>query len=214
MSFNNDQEKFWAQDYAQDYIVRNRSFDHDKGAQAWAAMLAKAERPVRNFLECGCNIGRNLNQLAQVLPEAQASVIEISAPAFEFVTREHEFGHAFNGAILDADLPAQGFDLVFTMGVLIHIHPDRLLAHMARMHDWSSRYILMGEYFSRTPAMIEYRGEQDRLFKRDFGKLFIENFDVRLVDVGFLWGHLYDDAGFDDVTWWLFEKNSPVAGHA
>lgn len=214
MAINNVQEKFWAQDYAQDYIARNQRFDHELGAQAWATMLARAERPVRNFLECGCNIGRNITQLAQVLPEAQPSVIEISAPAFEFVTAQHDFGHAFNGAILDADLPAQAFDLVFTMGVLIHIHPDRLLSHMARMHAWSSRYILMGEYFNRTPTMIEYRGEKDRLFKRDFGKLFIQNFDVRLVDYGFLWGHLFDEAGFDDVTWWLFEKNGPVVGHA
>lgn len=34
----------------------------------------------------------------------------------------------------------------------------------------------------------------------------IENFEVSLVDYGFLWGHIYDSAGFDDITWWLFEK--------
>lgn len=34
----------------------------------------------------------------------------------------------------------------------------------------------------------------------------MENVPVTLVDYGFLWGHLYDDAGFDDVIWWLFEK--------
>lgn len=214
MSFNTPQEKFWAQDHAHDYIARNRSFDHDLGARAWATMLAKAERPVRNFLECGCNIGRNITQLAQALPEAQPSIIEISGPAFQFVTAQHEFGHAFNGAILDADLPTQGFDLVFTLGVLIHIHPDQLLAHMARMHAWSSRYVLMGEYFSRTPQMIEYRGERDRLFKSDFGKTFAENFDVDVVDCGFLWGHQYDAAGFDDITWWLFEKRQSAVGHA
>jgi hypothetical protein len=54
--------------------------------------------------------------------------------------------------------------------------------------------------------MIEYQGEQNKLFKRDFGKLFIENFNVQLVDYGFLWGHIYDDAGFDDIKWCLFEK--------
>jgi len=30
---------------------------------------------------------------------------------------------------------------------------------------------------------------------------------VELVDYGFLWGHIYDSAGFDDITWWLFKKN-------
>ncbi len=78
---------------------------------------------------------------------------------------------------------------------------------MQKIFQYSSRYILMGEYFNRTPVMIEYHGEEDKLFKRDFGKLFMENFSVRLVDNGFLWGHIYDDAGFDDITYWLFEKN-------
>lgn len=65
----------------------------------------------------------------------------------------------------------------------------------------------MAEYFNRTPVMIEYRVEKDRPFKRDFRKSFIENFPARLVDYGFLWGHLFDAAGFDEVTWWLFEKH-------
>lgn len=213
MNFNSPQERFWAQEYATDYIAKNSHFDHDLGASAWAQMLAKAEK-VEQFLECGCNIGRNLEQLARVLPQAQPSVIEISKPAFDFVSARHEFTHAFNGPILDAPLPEGSFDLVYTMGVLIHIAPDQLLAHMKRMFDFSNRYVLIGEYFNRTPVSLDYQGEKDRLFKRDFGKLFIENFDVSLVDHGFLWGHLYDAAGFDDITWWLFEKRSPVVGHA
>jgi hypothetical protein len=95
---------------------------------------------------------------------------------------------------------------VFTMGVLIHINPDQLLEHMSKMYGYSKKYILIGEYFNRIPISIEYQGEKEKLFKRDFGKLFIENFDVNLVDYGFLWGHIYDIAGFDDITWWLFEK--------
>ena len=64
----------------------------------------------------------------------------------------------------------------------------------------------MGEYFNRTPLMIKYQDSRNKLFKCNFGKIFIENFNVNLVDYGFLWGHIYDRAGFDDITWWLFEK--------
>ena len=74
------------------------------------------------------------------------------------------------------------------------------------MFDYSNRYILIGEYFNRTPIGLEYQGQSNKLFKRDFGKLVVENFAVDIVDYGFLWGHLYDAAGFDDVTWWLFKK--------
>lgn len=127
-------------------------------------------------------------------------------PAFEFVTQKYSLDQAFNGPIENSSFDNGTFDLVFTMGVMIHIHPDNLMRIMGKMFDYSSKYILMGEYFNRTPVMLEYQGEKDKLFKRDFGKLFIESFPVELVDYGFLWGYLYDNAGFDDITWWLFEK--------
>ncbi|MDH4199603.1 MAG: methyltransferase domain-containing protein [Spirochaetia bacterium] len=207
MSFNSDQEHFWAKSYADDYIKKNSEFDYTLGSQAWEIMLKGTNGEVTNYLECGCNIGRNIENLKRVLPEARPSIIEISEPAFKFITSRYDFDNAFNGAILDSKFENGSFDLVFTMGVLIHINPDQLLDHMKKMFSYSRKYILMGEYFNRTPVSIEYQGEKDKLFKRDFGKLFIENFDVKLLDYGFFWGHIYDLAGFDDVTWWLFEKN-------
>lgn len=200
----NEQENFWANEYSEEYMRKNAQFDPTLGTEAWSRMLQKAEG-VDSLLECGCNIGRNIGFLEQVLPQAKKSIIEISRPAYEFVTRRHAIHRSFNGSIAESALPGP-FDMVFTIGVLIHIHPDDLLANMRRMYDYSGRYILMGEYFNRTPVMIEYQGKADKLFKRDFGKLFMENFDVELVDYGFLWGHIYDSAGFDDITWWLFRK--------
>lgn len=206
MSFNSNQEKFWATRYAKEYIRKNKSFDHDLGSRAWKIMLREIEGNICNYLECGCNIGRNIEQLNIILPELTPSIIEISEPAFEYVVGKHSFQYAFNGAILDSDFPEKLFDLVFTMGVLIHIDPSQLLQHMEKMYHYSKKFVLMGEYFNRTPVSIEYQGEKDKLFKCDFGKLFVENFDVKLVDYGFLWGHIYDASGFDDITWWLFEK--------
>jgi pseudaminic acid biosynthesis-associated methylase len=206
MSFNSEQEKFWATTYADDYIKKNSQFDHQLGAEAWNKILKVTRGQVGNYLEFGCNIGRNIDQLKLVLPDAKPSIIEISGPAFKFVTSRHDFLHAFNGAILDSEFDDGSFDLVFTMGILIHINPDQLLDHMKRMFQYSSKYILMGEYFNKTPISIDYQGEKDMLFKRDFGRLFIENFNVDLLDYGFLWSYIYGSAGFDDITWWLFEK--------
>ena len=206
MTFNSEQERFWATTYAAGYIRRNSEFDNELGAEAWRTMLRTTNGAVKSYLECGCNVGRNIEQLRIALPAAQASVIEISKPAFDLVSSKYELAGAFNGAILDSRFENGAFDLVFTMGVLIHINPDQLLEHMQKMYAYSSRFVLFGEYFNRTPISLEYQGEKDKLFKRDFGRLFIENFRVRLLDYGFLWGYVYDAAGFDDITWWLFEK--------
>lgn len=203
----NEQINFWTKEYTEEYIKRNSNFDFDLGVKAWKQITRNVETP-KKILECGCNIGRNVNFLNTVFPEASKSIIEVAKQPFEIVTNTYSFEYAENKPIIEAELPNAYFDMVFTNGVLIHIHPDELLSNMKRMYEFSSRYIIMGEYFNRTPTMIEYRNQLNKLFKSDFGKTFITNFDVKLVDYGFLWGHEYDTAGFDDITWWVFEKNS------
>jgi pseudaminic acid biosynthesis-associated methylase len=200
----NEQQMFWAKNYADEYIEKNKDFDFDLGVEGWKKMLAKSEN-ISSILECGCNIGRNINFLNFIFPESNKSIIEISKPAFDFVTKKYHLDSSFNGSIEESNFDRK-FDLVFTIGVLIHINPENLILTMEKMFNYSDKYILIGEYFNRTPTMIEYQGQLNKLFKQDFGKLFIENFKVNLVDYGFLWGKIYDEAGFDDITWWLFEK--------
>jgi len=209
MDFNSDQEKFWVQEYNKEYIEKNTNFDHELGAEGWKKMLASIpSNSIKNYLECGSNIGRNIEQIARIYPDLIPSVLDVNAEALKYVSENYNIDKSFHGAIIDSDFEDNSFDLVFTQAVLIHVNPDQLIGSMKRMFDLSSKYILMGEYFNRTPTSITYQGEEDRLFKRDFGKLFLENFDVKLLDYGFLWGHIYDSAGHDDMTWWVFEKNS------
>lgn len=202
---NSEQEKFWHSNFNSDYIKRNSEFNSESGIKAWKQMLRKADG-IDSILECGSNIGRNIFFLEPVLPEAKKSIIEINEEAFNIAKQNLKLEFAVNSPILDAALPVNYFDLVFTMGVLIHIDPVQLPAHANKLFDLSKKYILIGEYFNRTPVMIEYHGEQNKLFKRDFGKLFLENLSLEIVDYGFLWGNEYDCAGFDDITYWLFRK--------
>jgi len=204
----NPQENFWANYYASEYIRKNSQFDNNLGASAWTTILSKCDG-ISNYLEMCPNIGRNLVQIKVAHPNLRPSIIEISKPAYDFVTKHHDLEYAYNGPILDSVLPNHHFDLTFTMGVLIHIHPDLLLDHMRKLYKYSRKYVLIGEYFNRTPMSLPYQGQDEKLFKCDFGKIFVENFNVNIVDYGFLWGHIYDRAGFDDVTWWMFEKLDP-----
>jgi hypothetical protein len=102
-------------------------------------------------------------------------------------------------------LPDKAIDMVFTSGVLIHIHPDNLLVTCAEIHRVSRRYIACIEYFSDKPEETTYRGNSDVLFKRDFGGYWADNFpDLRLLGYGFAWKRY---SGLDNLTWWLFEKD-------
>lgn len=109
-----------------------------------------------------------------------------------------------DGFAASIPLPEAAADLVFTCGVLIHIHPDDLQASVREIHRVATRYIVCIEYFSDKPEMIPYRGHQDRLFKRDFGGLYLDLFaDLHVLDYGFAWKRA---TGLDNLTWWLFEK--------
>jgi spore coat polysaccharide biosynthesis protein SpsF len=104
----------------------------------------------------------------------------------------------------DIGLPDGAVDLAFTSGVLIHIHPDQLLASCREIHRVARRYIVCSEYFADTPQEVPYRGNRDALFKRDFGGFYLDNFpDLALVDYGFAWKR---STGLDNPTWWVFAK--------
>lgn len=202
----NQQETFWKNEITQSYVTDNSRFDEILGQTAWKRMLTKVDtKGVTSYLDCGSNIGRNTAVLKKILPLSNANIIEIAELPFRICTTTFEIEDSFLGSIKDARFKKL-FELVFSMAVLIHVHPDELLETMRNMFNLSSRYIILGEYFSRTPIMINYRGEEDKLFKMDFGRYFVENFDCSVIDYGFLWGNEFDDAGFDDITYWVFEK--------
>jgi pseudaminic acid biosynthesis-associated methylase len=201
----NKQEIFWKEKYASEYIARNSMFDLDSGIKAWAQMT-KNLGPVRSILECGCNIGRNINILNHLMPGAEKSIIEISPEAYSIATKKYTFVNALNCSIVSSDFGGKKFDLVFTTGVLIHIAPENLLVNLQKIYAHSQKYILFCEMFSRLPKTVNYRGEDDLLFTRDYGRFFLNHFKCRVVDNGFLWGHYFDAAGFDDGTYWVFEK--------
>jgi SAM-dependent methyltransferase len=140
----NEQQNFWANDYASEYIQKNNKFDEKLGVEGWQKMLTKAEG-ITSILECGCNIGRNIRFLNKLLPDAEKSIIEISKPAYDFVISNFTIQKHFNGPIVNSVFESGSFDLAFVCGVLIHIHPDDLLANMAKLFKYYKRYILICE---------------------------------------------------------------------
>jgi len=201
----NEQEEFWISIENQ-YISNNSKFDLGLGIKAWQKMLSSiSTEDIGSFLECGSNIGRNIEILNQLFPTSSKNIIEISPKAYEIVTKKYDITYSFLGSIKNAKFPCD-FDLVFTSGVLIHINPAELERTTKKIYKLSKKFILIAEYFSRAPEMVEYRGKKNKLFKMDFGKYMINNFNIKLIDYGFLWGVEYDKAGFDDLNYWLFEK--------
>ena len=65
--------------------------------------------------------------------------------------------------------------------------------------------MLVAEYYNPVPVQIEYRGHDDRLYKRDFAGDLIENYGLNLVDYGFVYKR-DKQAPQDDISWFLLQK--------
>lgn len=203
MSYQTEQEQFWAGEFGDNYIGRNESeaLLYSKVAM-WSKMLRSAHS-VRSVRELGCNIGLNLLALKRMQPSLALSGIEINPVAAE-QARQLDVAQITCGTILD-EIQDEPVDLTFTAGVLIHINPDQLDNVYRNLVNNSRRYVLVAEYYNPAPTAIMYRGHADRLFKRDFAGDLIEKFGMKLVDYGFVYKR--DNwAPQDDITWFLLEK--------
>ena len=156
------------------------------------------------MLECGANLGGNLEALRFLLPEARLEAVEINPNIARRLAAEPYVDQVHCLPLADFT-PAETYDFVLSKGLLIHINPEQLPTVYDRLHALSCRYVLMAEYYSRHPETIPYRGRQNQLFKRDFAGEFMDRFlDVRLVDYGFVYHR--DTFPQDDITWFLMEK--------
>lgn len=195
-----EQEKFWEGDFGKSYTDR---VVHPLAPQInlFTKILSKI-KPVSSVFEVGTNRGMNLDAIKILLPEVETNGIEINKYALE-IAKQNNHKVEF-GSVLDYE-PNKQYDLVFTRGVLIHINPEHLKNVYQKLYDSSANYIMVDEYFSPTPVTVDYRGHQDRLFKRDFAKELMQQFNLTLIDYGFTWKQ---DPFFplDDTNWFLFKK--------
>ena len=204
----NPQAEFWRGDFGNAYTGRNvASADQMQARLAlWSEILSHTiSAPPASILEVGANLGINLRALRQ-LSSARRYAVEPNDSARKIlvqdgVVADDDVRDGIASTIIFSDGVA---DLGVTSGVLIHIHPENLAASLKEIHRCSKRWIACIEYFSDKPEMIPYRGFDDRLFKRDFGGLWLDSFsDLRVVAYGFAWKRV---TGLDNLTWWLFEK--------
>ena len=203
-----EQERFWESDFGDRYTERNR-ITPDSRRPFFAHVLAKMQG-IASVCEFGANNGHNLLAIAAVDAKIELAGIEPNRSAYEKL-------HTLPGvdatlSSIQAYVPSRCYDLVFTCGVLIHVNPADLGTAYRKLYETSARYVLINEYFNPVPVELPYREHRDRLFKRDFGREFLEACEHRatVVDYGFLWQVL--EPAWDNTTWWLFEKAGPAPG--
>lgn len=202
--FKTEQEEFWAGEFGDDYIGRNQGADVDAANLAFFSRILERTHAVRSAIEFGANIGLNLKAIRALRPGIELSAVEINLKA---ASEMEKLGgiRVYPQSILDF-VPDRERDLSLIRGVLIHINPDSLPEVYERLYRSSSRYICIAEYYNPTPVEVPYRGNREKLFKRDFAGEMLDRYPgLKLVDYGFAY---HRDVNFpqDDLTWFLLEK--------
>ena len=204
MTFSTDQENFWAGEFSTGYLQRNQGESLIFSNINLFSKILKNTAGVITIAEFGCNIGLNLQALNRINKTYQMRGYEINQQAASVAT-DLNIAEIVNDTIVNQLDDSRRFDLTFTKGVLIHINPDKLAAVYDNLYRLSSRYILVCEYYNPSPVSISYRGNDDRLFKRDFAGEMIDRFNLKLIDYGFNYKRdMYHTN--DDTTWFLMEK--------
>ena len=119
------------------------------------------------IFELGCNIGRNLNHLF-INGYKNLEAVEINTGALEELRRsfpEMAAEAKLNNAAAEDFMPTlkdDSFDVMFTMAVLLHIHPDSewIFEHMVRA---TKKYLVIIE----AETSVEYK-----LYARDYKAIY------------------------------------------
>lgn len=210
--YKTEQEGFWAGEFGDDYVERNQGAALVAGNLALFGRVLERTAGIGSAIEFGANVGMNLAALRLLVPGIALSAIEINRKAVAVLERQSGLT-VYAQSILDFQ-PDHPRDLVLIKGVLIHLDPACLPQVYELLYRSSQRYVCLAEYYNPSPVEIPYRGNDGRLFKRDFAGEMLDRFpDLRLVDYGFRY---HRDSIFpqDDITWFLLEKIVPVTASA
>ncbi len=206
--YQTEQEQFWKSDeWGTAYIQRNNNKSLISGnIKLFSDIFHHCSSKIASVIEFGSNIGLNLKAINTLLPDnTEISAIEINDDAVKELEKLDFLKKIYHDSILEVELKDK-YDFVFIKGVLIHINPDFLEVVYEKLYQCSNRYILIAEYYNPTPVTINYRGHENKLFKRDFaGELLDKYRDLRLVDYGFVY-HRDNNFPQGDVNWFLLEK--------
>ncbi|GDX36807.1 hypothetical protein LBMAG18_13180 [Alphaproteobacteria bacterium] len=204
--FKNSQEEFWANEFGNNYIERNSSNELlASNIVFFSKIFSQQQVKIESVFELGCNIGMNLIALNKIFPNLNINGIDINKNAIDILKNTNTKFNLKCCSINDLQVK-ENFDLVLTKGVLIHLNPQDLNNTYEKIYRLSKNYILLCEYYNPSPCSIPYRGNDDKLFKRDFAGEILNKFpDLKLVNYGFVYHK--EIFAQDDITWFLIKKN-------
>jgi pseudaminic acid biosynthesis-associated methylase len=207
-------KKLWKGDFGDEYQKRNPASAAELLARRvlWAWAIDTMHPPgrtgdVKSYLEVGAGAGSNLLSIHDLYKDSGKDVdllaVEPNLGAAKLLRSLDRKIKVINKPWQDVEVTEALADVVFTSGVLIHVHPSEVKAFMEKIAKAAKKYVLLAEYFSPEVREVPYRGQSQALWTADYGGMFMDNHPLRCVDVSFWWRRT---TGLDNLTVWIFQK--------
>jgi pseudaminic acid biosynthesis-associated methylase len=181
-----DQMQAWMGEFGREYTDRNTfSLEEMEALYAKTYGLIRTDLNRRclegidrssRILEVGSNIGIQL-ALLQNMGFTNLYGIELQSYAVELSKSKTHNINIIQGSAFDIPFKDEYFDLVFTSGVLIHIHPSNISEVMNEIYRCTKKYIWGLEHYSDNYKEVVYRGQKNLLWNVDYKKLYLDLFD-------------------------------------
>jgi pseudaminic acid biosynthesis-associated methylase len=137
--------------------------------------LEGMDRSIR-VLEVGSNVGNQLLCL-QSMGFVNLYGIELQSYAVELSKARTKRINIIEGSAFDIPYKDTYFDLVFTSGVLIHLNPSDIVRALREILRCTRESIWGFEYYADEHTEITYRGHKELLWKADYAKLYLQQFE-------------------------------------
>ena len=203
----NDQLKLWQSQWGDDYQARNAVTEEviQQREMFWHTVFGglNGQQVPQTILEVGAGNGANIQAMKNMFDKFNYEVTFDAVEPNQIAAINLAEQNIVNTIFPSLENVTKKYDLVFTSGVLIHIHPDKLLEFTKNIYKLSNRFIICAEYFRPEPETKPYHGENQALFMRDFGGFYLDNFPLSCLTYGFAWKRLQ---GVDNLTFWTFKK--------
>lgn len=203
----------WIGAFGDEYTIRNLPTDETMAHRVsfWHNLLInpylfnfRSER--KTILELGAGVGANLAAIDIFYSYESGATkllgLEPNKIARDILSKRGNVD-VVEHSCADIKLADNSVDLVFTCGVLIHIPPEEISKVIDEIYRVTKKYIIICEYFAPDEELLEYRGEDNMLWRRDYGGLFIDRHRLISRAEGFAWKR---STGMDNLTWWILEK--------
>lgn len=173
-----DQQDYWAKRgevYRQE-IIASGYLEREVFFQDMLVEFLKEHNAWESFFEAGCGFGWNVRRIKEEFASARVGGVDFSHTQIEnSIEYMDGIEHTFKqGDICEMPLEDNAYDVGFSLGVFMNIHPDKIQKACSEMIRTSSKYIIHLEWDAdnTTPELRSKRAPKTNIVSHDYKSIY------------------------------------------